>query len=68
MQIQQDNDSLIISIPNNIDAFGKQKLIEYAKYLELTAGKKIKQEEADKLAEEMKSSWWKKNKMRFVKA
>ncbi len=68
MQIQQDNDSLIISIPNNIDAFGKQKLIEYAKYLELTAGKKIKQEEADTLAEELKSTWWKKNKKRFVKS
>lgn len=68
MQIQQDNDSLIISIPNNIDAFGKQKLIEYAKYLELTAGKKIKQDEADTLVEEQKSSWWKKNKKRFVKS
>ncbi|MBK9329912.1 MAG: hypothetical protein IPM95_11565 [Sphingobacteriales bacterium] len=67
MQIKQNSEQIIISIPNNADAFGKQKLIEYAKYLELTDNKKVFKKEADKFAEETTTVWWKKNKKHFVK-
>lgn len=67
MQIQQKDDQFTISLPNSINAFGKQKLIDYAKYLELTSQSKAKQKDADSFAEEVNTSWWKKNKKRFVK-
>ena len=67
MQIQQNNEQFTITLSNTINAFGKQKLIDYAKYLELTSQSKAKQKDADDFAEQINASWWKKNKKRFIK-
>lgn len=58
---------LVITISSAIDSYGLQRLIDYVKYLETTSKSKAKQSDADKLAEEVNTSWWTKNKKRFVK-
>ena len=58
---------LVITISSAVDSYGLQRLIDYVKYLEATSKSKAKQADADKLAEEVNTSWWAKNKKRFLK-
>ena len=68
MLIERTNNSqIIITLPSPVDNFGLQKLIDYAKYLEATAGSKAKQKDADNLADEVNAAWWAKNRKRFIK-
>ena len=63
-----NNDRIIISLPSSVDKFGLQRLIDYAKYLEATANSKAKQSDVDKLADEVNTAWWAKNRKRFIKS
>lgn len=67
MQLQQKKEEFTITLSNAINAFDKQKLIDFAMYLELTSKVKSKQKDADDLAEQVNNAWWKKNKKRFIK-
>lgn len=67
MQLQQKKEEFTITLSNAINAFDKQKLIDFAMYLELTSKVKSKQKDADDLAEQANTAWWKKNKKRFIK-
>ena len=67
MQLQQKKEQFTITLSNSINAFDKQKLIDFAMYLELTSKVKSKQKDADDLAEQVNNAWWKKNKKRFIK-
>jgi len=62
-----NNDQITITVSSSIDSFGLQRLIDYVKYLEATSKTKAKQSDVDKLADEINSSWWKKNRKRFIK-
>ena len=62
-----NNEQITITVSSSIDSFGLQRLIDYAKYLEATSKSKAKQSDADKLADEINASWWKKNRKRFIK-
>lgn len=62
-----DDDHIIITLPSTVDSFGLQRLIDHAKYLEATAGGKVKQLDIDKLADKVNLDWWSKNKHRFIK-
>ena len=61
------NNQIIISFSQGTDILGIQRLIDYAKYLEATSKSKAKQSDVDKLADEINSNWWDKNKHRFLK-
>jgi predicted trehalose synthase len=61
------DNQIIISFSSSTDTFGIQRLIDYAKYLEATSKSKAKQSNVDKLADEVSSNWWNKNKHRFLK-
>ena len=68
MLIERTNDNQItIKVSSSVDSFGLQRLIDYLKYLEATAGSKARQADIDKLADEVNSSWWDKNHKRFTK-
>jgi len=67
MQLQQKKEQFTITLSNSINAFDKQKLIDFAMYLELTSKVKSKQKDADDLAEQVNTAWWEKNKKRFIK-
>lgn len=57
---------ITIIVSSDVDSFGLQRLIDYAKYLELTAKSRIKQPEVDKLADRVNAYWWKKNRKRLT--
>jgi hypothetical protein len=62
-----ENNKLTITISSSVDTFGRQRLIDYAKYLEATSKSKAKQSDIDQLADEVNAEWWEKNKSRFSK-
>ena len=62
-----DNNQIIITLPSSVDKFGLQRLIDYAKYLDATAGSKAKQADVDKLADAVNAAWWTKNRKRFIR-
>jgi len=61
------NNQIAISLSTGIDAFGVERLLSYAKYLEATSASKALQADVDKLADEVNTNWWNKNKQRFLK-
>jgi HPt (histidine-containing phosphotransfer) domain-containing protein len=67
MLIERTNNQVIIKLSSSVGSFGLQRLIDYAKHLEATAISKSKQSDVDKLADEVNSEWWAKNKKRFFK-
>jgi len=62
-----NNDQITITLPSSMDSDSLQRLIDYAKYLEATAGSKAKQKEIDQLADDVNAAWWSKNRKRFIK-
>jgi len=61
-----EDNRITISFSPRTDIFGIQRLIEYAKYLEATSCSKAQQVDVDRLANEVSSGWWTKNKNRFL--
>lgn len=60
------SNKIVINLGAGIDLFGVQRLLGYAKYLEATAQSRATQSDVDELADEVSSSWWAKNKKRFL--
>ena len=67
MQIERTTTEVIIRLPASIDTTEIQRLIDYLIYKEATANSKATQEQVDRLANEVKKDWWKKNRKRFIK-
>jgi hypothetical protein len=67
MLIERADNKIVITLPSTIDSFGLQRLIDYVKYLEATSKSKAKQQDVDKLADEVNAGWWAKNRKRFIK-
>ncbi|HVS94156.1 MAG TPA: hypothetical protein VHE59_19100 [Mucilaginibacter sp.] len=67
MLIENTDNRLTLTISSSVDKFGLQRLIDYAKYLEVTSKSKAKQSDIDQLANEVNADWWEKNKARFIK-
>ncbi|MDB5281188.1 MAG: hypothetical protein JWO06_263 [Bacteroidota bacterium] len=67
MLIERENNKIVITLSSTTDSFGLQRLIDYVKYLEATSKSKAKQQDADKLADEVNAGWWAKNRKRFIK-
>jgi predicted trehalose synthase len=59
-------DQITITVSTSLDSFGLQRLIDYIKYLEATSKTKAKQADVDKLADEVNTSWWERNRDRFL--
>jgi predicted trehalose synthase len=68
MKIENKNGEITITIDASIDKFDLQRLIDYAKYIEAASKSKAKQSDVDKLADEVNSEWWNKNKARFLQS
>jgi len=61
------DNQIAISLSAGIDMLNIERLINYAKYLEATAGSQALQDDIDNLADEVNTNWWNKNKQRFLK-
>ena len=64
MLVERTKNQIVIKVSPQVDTFGFQRIIDY---LEVTSKSKATQDNADKLADELNESWWKKNRKRFIK-
>lgn len=67
MQIERTNNEILIRVASSTDLTGLQRILDYIKFREIASKSKATQEEIDELAKESKSTWWDKNKSRFIK-
>ncbi len=67
MLVERTAKEVIIRLPATVDAEDLQEFLNYARYKELTAGFEVPQSEVDKLADEINSKWWAKNKSKLAK-
>ncbi len=67
MLIERTLKEVIIRLPASVDATELQRLVDYLTYKEATANSKATQKQVDKLADDVKKGWWKKNRKRFIK-
>ena len=67
MLVERTTKEVIIRLPASVDTEDLQDFLNYARYKELTATFKTDQKGVDKLASEINSKWWAKNKNKMVK-
>ncbi len=67
MQIERTNNEILIRLSSGTDLVGLQQILDYLKFREIASKSKATQKQIDELSSESKSSWWDKNKSRFVK-
>ncbi len=67
MLIERTKNEVIIRLPAYVDTEGLQRLVDYLSYKEVTAKSKATQSDVDKLAKDVKTGWWTKNRSRFIK-
>jgi hypothetical protein len=67
MQIERTNKEILIRLSSGTDLIGLQRILDYLKFREIASKSKASQKQIDELSSESKSSWWNKNKSRFVK-
>lgn len=67
MIIERTNKEIIIRLPSTIPTEELQQFVDFLIYKEATLGSKAQQKDVDRLANEAKMGWWKKNRNRFIK-
>lgn len=67
MVVERTNKEVIIRLPSSVDTEDLQDILNYARYKELTAKFKTDQKEVDKLASEINTKWWGKNRAELIK-
>jgi len=56
MIIERTKSEIVIRVSSKLNTFGLQRLVDYLRYQELTAGSKAKQSDIDELAREVNKS------------
>lgn len=67
MLVERTSDEIIFRLPADTDIFSLQRILNYFKYKTAIKESKATEKDAQELAEESKSKWWKENKSRFIK-
>lgn len=67
MLVERTTKEVIIRLPASVDTEDLQDFLNYARYKELTANFKTDQKEVDKIANEINSKWWTKNRRKLIK-
>ncbi len=67
MLVERTAKEVIIRLPATVNAEDLQEFLNYARYKELTADFEVPQSEVDKLATEINSKYWAKNKSKLAK-
>ncbi|MBS1546545.1 MAG: hypothetical protein JST38_11910 [Bacteroidetes bacterium] len=63
---RNQRDELVITLKGGWDTEKVQRVLDYLRHLEVLKKSKASAKEIDALAMEAKSSWWKKNRKRFM--
>lgn len=67
MLVERTKKAVIIRLPASVNTDDLQDFLNYARYKELTSTFSVPQQDVDKLAEEINSNWWAKNKKKLSK-
>lgn len=67
MLVERTSNEIVFRLPADTDIFSVQRILNYFKYKNAIKESKATEEDAEKLANESKSNWWKENKNRFIK-
>ena len=67
MLVERTNKEVIIRLPASVDTEDLQDFLNYARYKELTSNFNVDQKEVDKLADQVNSKWWTKNRKKLIK-
>lgn len=67
MLVERTNKEVIIRLPASVDTEDLQDILNYARYKELTAHFKTDQKEVDKIANDINTKWWTKNRSKLIK-
>ena len=67
MLVERTTKEVIIRLPASVATEDLQDFLNYARYKELTSNFKTDQKEVDKLATEINSKWWTKNRSKLIK-
>lgn len=67
MLVERTTKEVIIRLPASVDTEDLQDFLNYARYKELTANFKTDQKEVDKIANDINSKWWAKNRSKLIK-
>lgn len=67
MLVERTAKEVIIRLPATVNTEDLQAFLNYARYRELTTGFEVPQSEVDKLAKEINTKWWTKNKSKLTK-
>ncbi len=66
MLVKRTNKEEIIRLPATVDTEDLQDFLNYARYKELTSKFNVDQTEVDKLATQVNSKWWTKNRKKLI--
>lgn len=67
MIVERTKKEIIIRLPASVAKEDLQDLLNYARYKELTSDFKIAQKDVDKLAGQINSKWWTRNRNQLIK-
>lgn len=67
MIVERTTKEIIIRLPASVDTEDLQDFLNYARYKEITSSFKVAQKEADKLADQINTKWWTKNRNKLMK-
>ena len=66
MEIERTNNEILIRVSSETDLIGLQRILDYVKFRVVASKSKASQKQIDEFSSEFKSTWWNKNKSRFV--
>ena len=68
IEIKKDKRQYTVSFPEDVaDQNYIEKFLDYLRYAEVASKSELTEEDALRLSEELKSSWWEKNKAEILK-
>lgn len=67
MLVERTNKEVIIRLPASVDTEDLQDFLNYARFKELTTNFKVDQKEVDKLAGQVNTKWWTKNRNKLIR-
>ena len=67
MTVERTENEVIIRLSASVDMEDLQDFLNFARYKELTANFKVDQKKVDRLADQINSGWWTKNRGKINK-
>ena len=67
MRIERTNNEILIRLSAQTNLVGLQRIKDYIKFIEIASKSNATENQINELATDSKSTWWDKNKSKFIK-